>query len=1078
MEWWVCFLQWLKSANSHGFLCSSICIRLFRDTNLLSMKNLLSIISFILFSLSLSAQKNVKPATALPFDTTVTAELKFRNVGPWRGGRSTAVVGDLNDEQLFYFGSTGGGVWKTQDGGSNWKNISDGFFGGSVGSIAVSKSDPATILVGMGENTMRGNVSEGMGIWKSENGGRSWKNMGLTDTRHIMRIVIHPKNPNVIYVAALGHLFGPNSERGIFRSMNGGVSWEKILYVNENVGACDLVIDPTDPNILLATFWNVKRTPYSLESGGPGSGIYKTTDAGNNWTNITKNKGLPQDTLGIIGITIAASNPDIYYAIIEAKTGGIFKSDDAGKTWNKVSDNSNQRQRAWYFSKIFCDPKNENVVYVLNVEFWKSTDGAKTFKSINTPHGDHHDLWIDPNNPKRMIIGDDGGAQVSFDGGNNWSTYYNQPTAQIYRVSTDNEVPYRIYGAQQDNTSLRISHRSKGGQIDNNDWSPTAGFESGFVVPSPLDNDIVYGGNYSGFIGCYNHETGDARNITVWPNDPLGQGAGTQKYRFQWNFPIFFSPHNPKRLYAAGNVLFYTEDEGTTWIAMSPDLTTNDKTKQQPSGGIITKDNTGVEVYCTIFAAAESELEKGLIYTGSDDGLLYVTKDDGKNWENITPAGMPKDMMINCIEVDPFQKGKMYFAGTKYKSDDFTPYLYVTTDYGKTWNKITSGIADKHFTRVIRADKKREGLLFCGTEYGMYISYNSGANWYPFQLNLPIVPITDMTFKNNDLIVATQGRSFWILDDIAVLQKMESNISKKGFMVFPVRDTYRIDGYQIDNPVNAGKNPPPGVVMNYFLPELKNKKGEDSIAVLQIVIFDQQGDTINTYASNSGEKDYQIKNTKAGLNYFNWSFQYSGCVKVDGMFLWNGTPGGPAAAPGNYSAQIKYGKDSTTVNFKILPDPNSTATLQDYQLQHDFLITVRDKFNETQNAIKDMWALQSQMDAYINKLGSNAPQELKDSVASIKKQLTAIIDVLYEGRNKSNQDMLNYGIKLNDKLAGVYNAASYGNYRPSANQKIVYEELKMQIDEQLKKYEQIKSTQVAALNKMIIQLALPVIVTE
>lgn len=1033
------------------------------------------LVAIILLSLPLAGQKNAQKPASLPFDTLITNDLAFRNIGPWRGGRSTAVTGDLENEQLFYFGSTGGGVWKTNDGGSNWKNISDGFFGGSVGSIAISKSDPSVIYVGMGENSLRGNVSEGFGMWKSENGGRTWKHIGLDDTRHITRIVVNPKNPDIVYCAALGHLFGPNAERGIFRSTNGGKTWEKILFVNENVGACDLVADPTDADIMLATFWNVKRTPFSLESGGAGSGIYKTTNAGNSWENITKNKGLPQDTLGIIGITISASNPDVYYAIIESKTGGVFKSTDAGKTWNKTSSDNNLRQRAWYFSKIFCDPKNENIVYVLNVEFWKSTDGGNNFKSIPTPHGDHHDLWIDSNMPQRMIIGDDGGAQITFDGGKNWSTYYNQPTAQIYRVSTDNEVPYRIYGAQQDNSSLRIAHRSKGGQIDGSDWEPTAGFESGYIVADPLNNEIVYGGNYSGYIGCYNHETNDNRNITVWPNDPIGQGADVQKYRFQWNFPLLFSIHNPKRLYAAGNVLFYTEDAGTTWVAMSPDLTTNDKSKQQKSGGIITKDNTGVEVYCTIFAIAESPLEAEVIYTGSDDGLVYVTKDNGKNWVNITPADMPKGMMINCIEADPFQKGKMYFAGTKYKSDDFAPYTYVTEDYGKSWTKITNGIATNHFTRCIRSDKNREGLLYCGTEYGLYITYNGGINWFPFQLNLPLVPITDMAIKNNDLIIATQGRGFWIMDDLIILQQMENNMSKNGFRVFPVRDNYRIDGYKIENPVNAGANPPTGAVINYFIPTLKNAQGTDSISNLEIVLYDEKMNVINTYASSSTDKKLQLT-PATGLNQFAWNYNYKGCKEIEGMFLWNGTPGGPTAAPGKYIAKIKYGSDSTIVNFNVLPDPNSTATLADYRLQHQFLIEIRDKFNATQTAIQNMQALQNQMDDYVSKLDKYAPQELRDSVASINKQLTAIIDVLYESRNKSSQDMLNYGIKLNDKISGVYNAASSGNFQPSGNQKLVFEELSKQVDEQLAKYADIQSTQIPALNKMIHNLQLPVII--
>ncbi|MBK7038352.1 MAG: glycosyl hydrolase [Bacteroidetes bacterium] len=1041
-------------------------------------KNLLIFLLCISQLLFAQKSKNQNTVIALPFDTTITNQLQFRNVGPWRGGRSTAVVGDLENKQLFYFGATGGGVWKSNDGGNNWNNISDGFFGGSVGAITVSKSDPSVIYVGMGENSMRGNVSEGFGMWKSENGGRSWKNIGLNDTRHIMRIVVHPKNSDIVYCAALGHLFGPNNERGIFRSTDGGNNWKKIMYVSDNAGACDLVIDPTDPNILVATFWNVKRTPYSLESGGPGSGIYKTTDGGDNWINISTNKGLPKDTLGIIGITISKSNPNIYYAIVESKTGGVFKSTDAGKTWTKTNSESNLRQRAWYFSKIFCDPSNENIVYVLNVEFWKSTDGGKTFSSINTPHGDHHDLWIDPNDAQRMIIADDGGAQVSFDGGKNWSTYYNQPTSQIYRVTTDNDVPYRLLGAQQDNSSLRIKHRSEGGQIDGNDWEPTAGFESGHIVADPDNYNVVYGGNYSGFIGVYNHLNGDSRNITVWPNDPLGQGADIQKYRFQWNFPLFFSPHDANKLYAAGNVLFSTTDNGTTWNAISPDLTTNDKSKQQPSGGIITKDNTGVEVYCTIFAAAESPLEKDVIYTGSDDGLIHITKNGGQTWENITPVDLPKFTMINCVEPDPLQKGKMYFAGTKYKSDDFTPYLYVTEDYGKSWKKITNGINKDHFTRVIRADKKRKGLLYCGTEYGMYISYNDGANWYPFQINLPIVPITDMTIKNNDLILATQGRGFWILDDISALQEMNNEIKQKPFHVYTIRDSYRIGGYQIENPVNAGKNPTPGLVINYYIPAKPGSPNEpDSGKVLSIELYDNNNKLINTYSSSATDKNVKLE-FQTGLNQFNWNFNYADAKKVEGMFLWNGTPGGPSAAPGAYKAEIKYGSDSVLMNFNILPDPNSDATPEDYQLQHDFLIQVRDKFDEVQTAINDMWSLQKQMDNYINKLGDSAPKELKDSVAALNSRMTSIIESVYETRNKSNQDMLNYGIKLNDKLAGVYNAASSGNFRPSKNQISVYNELSKEADIQLAKFEEIKKTEVKKINDMIRSLNLPIIIVE
>ncbi|MBC8048083.1 MAG: glycosyl hydrolase [Fimbriimonadaceae bacterium] len=1033
----------------------------------------------IVFAEIAIAQKNKTATDApLPFDTAITNEIQFRCIGPWRGGRSTAVAGDLQDKNLFYFGSTGGGVWKTIDGGNNWKNISDGFFGGSIGSVAVSKSDPSIIYVGTGENSLRGNVSEGNGIWKTENGGRTWKNIGLTDTRHIFRIVIHPKNPDIVYVSALGHLFGPNTERGIFRTKDGGKTWSKILYVNENVGACDLIIDPTEPNNLLVSFWNVKRTPYSLESGGIGSGIYKTTDGGDNWINISNNKGLPKDTLGIIGITICPSNPNKYYAIIESKTGGVFVSEDAGKTWNKTNDESKLRQRAWYFSKIFADPKDENIIYVLNVQFWKSIDGGKTFNQINTPHGDHHDLWIDPNDGNRMIIGDDGGAQISFDSGKNWSTYQNQPTAQFYRVSTDNAVPYRILGAQQDNSSVRIRHRSLDGEIDGNDWEPTAGFESGHIVADPKNPDIVYGGNYSGFLGMFNHITNDNRALTVWPEDPIGQGGEFLKYRFQWNFPIFFSPHDSTTLYAAGNVLFKTTDKGTTWVPISPDLTTNDKSKQQKSGGIITKDNTGVEMYCTIFAAAESVLEKDLIYAGSDDGLLHVTKDGGKNWENITPPDLPRFTLFNCIEIDPFDKGKMYFAATRYKLDDNTPYLYVTKDYGRTWKKITKGINPNHFTRVIRCDQKIKGLLYCGTENGLYISYDEGNNWFAFQNNLPIVPITDITIKNNDLIIATQGRSFWILDDLSILQSMNYEIAKhpagageKNLHVYPVRNSFLIGGSQNEKPVNAGMNPKPGVVINYYL-----KNDPDTNAV-EVTIYDHMDSVIKIFSTKASDKDLQFKAGK-GLNQFSWDMQYPPAKKIDGMFLWNGTPTGLAAAPGNYKTKIKYGKDSVITEFIILRNPNSEVTDEDHILQHQFLEQITDKFNETQAAILEIRSLRTQLNDYVSKLGDKCPKELKDKSEEINKQLTAIEDVLYETKNKSEQDMLNHGIKLNDKLAGLYNAVSFGNFRPSQNSKEVFNDLSKQIDVQLEKLNQIKKTDIAAMNELIRKNNLPAIITK
>ena len=770
------------------------------------MKKLTMLAATALVALSSTAQKK-QAAPVTNDDSIVFSKVKYRSIGPYRGGRSGAVAGDLQQKNTFYFGGTGGGVWKTIDGGSNWKNISDKYFGGSIGCVSIAPSDNTILYVGEGENSLRGNVSEGFGIWRSDDAGRSWRNLGLKDTRHIIRIIIHPKNPDIVWVAAIGHLFGPNEERGIFKTIDGGKTWKKILYINNQTGCSDLVMEPGNPSVLYAGTWRMLRTPYSMESGGEGSGLWKSIDGGETWKNITAAKGLPKGLWGIVGVAVSQSNSDKVYAIMENKEGGLYVSNDAGLSWTLQSSDNSIRQRAWYYTKVFVDPKNENNVYVLNVSFLKSTDGGKTFKSIRTPHGDHHDLWIDPADVNRMIVADDGGAQISFDGGENWSTYENQPTAQFYRVSTDNHFPYRILGAQQDNSTVRILSRSDGGQIGTNDWQETAGSESGYVVADPLNTDIVYGGNYSGSLSRLDHKTGENRAVSVWPDDPLGAGADVAKYRFQWNFPIFFSPHNPKKLYAGGNMLFVTENEGASWTALGGDLTTNDKTRQRSSGGPITKDNTGVEVYCTIFTATESALEKDLLWTGSDDGLIHVSRDGGQHWENVTPKDAGQWMMWNCVETDPFKKGKAYFAGTKYKSDDFAPYLFKTEDYGKTWVKITNGIPAIHFTRALRADKKRPGLLYCGTEYGMYISYDDGANWAPFQLNLPMVPITDLTIKENDLIVATQGRSFWVLDDLTVVQQKDNSITDKNLFVFGVNDSYRYACFHNPNTRNAGMNP-------------------------------------------------------------------------------------------------------------------------------------------------------------------------------------------------------------------------------------------------------------------------------
>lgn len=1032
--------------------------------------------------LSAMAQKKNAKATAAPIvesntDSVLFSKVKYRLVGPFRGGRSGAVAGSYKNKMNFYFGSTGGGVWKTTDGGSNWKNITDKYFGGTIGSVAVAPSDESIIYVGEGENTMRGNVAEGLGgMWRSTDGGRTWNNLGLKDGRHITRIIIDPKDPNIVLVGVMGHLFGPNEERGVYKTTDGGKTWKRTLYANNQTGCSDLVSEPGNPSVLYAGMWHVIRTPYSMESGGDGSGIYKSIDGGDTWKNISSNKGFPKGIWGIVGVAVAPSNTDKIFALVENANGGLFVSNDAGETWTLQCSDNNIRQRAWYYSKVYVDPKNENLVYCPNVEFMRSKDGGKTFASMNTPHGDHHDLWIDPEDGNRMIVADDGGAQISYDAANNWSSLMNQPTAQIYRVSTDNAFPYHILGAQQDNTTIRIKSRTSGAGISERDWEGTAGAESGYVVADPLNPDVVYGGNYGGYLSRLDHKTGENRAINVWPDNPMGAGADVQKYRFQWNFPFFFSPHNPKRLYAGGNHLFVTENEGQSWETISPDLTTNDKRKQISSGGPITKDNTSVEYYCTIFTGIESALEKDLLWIGSDDGVLSMSKDAGKNWENVTPPAAGKWMMWNCIETDPFKKGTAYVVGTKYKSDDFTPYMYKTEDYGKTWTTITNGIHKMHFTRALRADHKRPGLLYAGTEYGMYISYDYGSNWKKFQLNLPIVPVTDMTIKDNDLIVATQGRAFWAIDDLSLLQQKSDDVMGKNLHVFAVNDAYRVEGgggrrqRGAGNVLpNMGENPPAGVVFNYFL-----KDANDSSKV-SISIFDKQNKPIKTYSKKAKEATDKLE-FAAGMNQFVWDMNYPPAEKADGMILWNGSIGSVKAAPGKYHARFRYGKDSVDVPFVIKADPNYKITEADYDAQVGFLLQVRDKFSEVQNGIKNIRTVRTQITDFMAKLDTTtATKDLKTQGDSINKQLTTIEEALYQTKSKSFQDVLNFPIRINDKLAGLYGVAASGQNPPSKQSRETLADLGSQADVQLSKLKKILDTDLPSFNKLINEKQVPVI---
>jgi len=1010
----------------------------------------------------------------LQFDEKYYDGMQWRGIGPYRGGRSAAVTGVPGKANLYYFGSTGGGVWKTINAGASWVNISDGYFGGSIGAVAVSEYDNNVIYVGGGEKTVRGNVSYGYGMWKSLDAGKSWNQIGLVNSRHISRIRIHPDNPDIAYVAVMGDLYKPGPERGVYKTNDGGLNWEKILFSNDYAGAVDLIFDPSNPRILYASTWKISRSPYDLSSGGKGSALWKSTDEGKNWKEISKNEGYPQDVLGIIGIAVSPANPERIWTIVEANNGGVYRSDNGGESWSQLNDNRSLRQRAWYYSRIYADTKDPEVVYVLNVNYHKSTDGGRTFKSYNAPHGDHHDLWISPENPERMIIGDDGGAQISFDGGESWSSYNNQPTAQFYRVVTDNHFPYRIYGAQQDNSTVRILHRTDGRSIADTDWESTAGGESAHLAIDPLNNDIVFGGSYGGYLTWVDHKNNQRRSINVWPDNPMGHGAEGMRYRFQWNFPLFFSPHNNKKLYTASNHLHVSYDAGDSWEIISPDLTRNDPERLVSSGGPITKDNTGVEYYCTIFAALESPYEKDLIWTGSDDGLIHISRDGGANWENVTPKDMPEWMMINSIDPDPFVKGGAYIAGTKYKSGDYEPYLYRTKNYGKSWTKITNGIDPDHFTRVVRADPERQGLLYAGTETGMYISFDDGNYWKPFQLNLPIVPITDLTIKNNNLIAATQGRSFWMIDDLSPLHQLGKDLISKEFFLYKPLDAWRIGSVSGNRvPVNAGQNHPGGVMIYFYL---ETEPGEES--EINLEILDSEGKIIKTFSTRPDEKEFKLE-VKKGMNMFVWNMIYPDAEGFDGMILWGGQLRGPKAVPGKYNVKLNYNGKSEIKDFNILADPRSETSQEDLEDQFKFLISIRDKLTQSHIVIKQIRKLKAELSKYKTRLNDSEDyKQLIKLINETSKSAENIEKELYQTKNRSGQDPLNYPIKLTNKLAHLASLSSNGNNKPTKQAYKFHEEVTTEIDRQIVNWESLINKELKQINMQILEMKIKPIIIE
>jgi len=1038
----------------------------------------LSVIVYLAFAKANSQQLPSPPAAESLYKSQ-----EFRLLGPFRGGRSAAVTGVPGKPNLFYFGAAGGGVWKTLDGGRTWGNISDGFFGGSIGAVTVAPSDHNVIYVGGGEKTLRGNVSSGYGIWKTENAGKTWAQAGLPDSKHVPRIAVDPKDHNTVYAAVLGDIYKPTKERGVYKSTNGGKTWTQKLFSNDLAGAVDLIIDPSNPRTLYASTWRVQRTPHSLSSGGDGSALWKSTDYGETWKEISKNEGFAKGTLGIMGITVSAVNSDKLYAIVENKDeGGLYSSNDAGLTWKKMNDDRSLRQRAWYYTRVYVDTQDENTVYVVNVNYHKSTDGGRNFNSFNAPHGDHHDLWIAPENPQRMIIGDDGGAQVTYDGGDTWSTYHNQPTSQFYRITTDNAFPYRIYVAQQDNSTIRIPHRTTGYSITEDDWEGTAGGESAHIAVDPKDNDIIYGGSYGGYLSRYNHKTKSERAINVWPDNPMGHGADGMKYRFQWNFPIFFSKHEPNKLYAFSNNVHITTNEGDSWETISPDLTRNDPTKQVSSGGPITQDNTSVEYYCTIFAAAESPLKAGELWIGSDDGLVHLSKDGGKNWNNITPKGFPEWTMVNSIEPSRFNPATCYIAATSYKLGDFTPYIYKTADYGKTWKKITAGIAPQHFTRVVREDSENPNMLYAGTETGLYISTDQGTSWQSFQMNLPIVPITDLAVKDNNLIIATQGRSLWIHDDLnLVRQAFVSSLSRKlptgqagqtDHKLFAPKPSYRMAGSAGMQSTTAGTNHPAGVQVHFYIPTVTEK---DSVALR---FYDSKDQLLKTVSSH-GKKDKLV--AKTGANLYNWNTELDGAARLPGMILWWANLSGPKAVPGNYRVELDVNGQQQSQPITIMVAPTSEATVANMQAQFTFVQAVNKTVDQAHTSIKNIRLFNEKLAGFKTIYGDRTEAGIKNMLKladSMKTKFGDIEKALYQTQNRSGQDPLNFPIRLTNKLAHLNALVTVGDFAPTQQDELVRKELTTAIEKELATFNSILETDVKAFNEQFRKLELDYLILE
>jgi photosystem II stability/assembly factor-like uncharacterized protein len=981
-------------------------------------------------------------APSLPVDPSFYANMKWRNIGPQRGGRSLGCAGSPGRPNEYYFGATGGGLWKTVDAGQNWFPVTDGQVkSSSVGAVAVAETNPDIVYIGMGETQLRGSITQGDGVYKSTDAGKTWRHLGLKETQAISRVRVHPTNPDIVYVAALGHPYGDNEERGVFRSTDGGNTWKKILYVGPNAGAADLIIDRTNPKILYATTWQVYRKAWKMWGGGELCKLFKSVDGGDNWIELSKNPGMPAGPLGKIGITVSPADPNRLWAIVEANDGGVFRSDDGGWTWKRTNEERKLRQRAFYYSRIYADPWDRETVYCLNVGFYKSTDGGVTFNTeIIPPHGDNHDLWIDPNNPERMVSANDGGGCVSINGGKTW-TEQDYSTTQLYHVIATNDVPYHVAGAQQDNTTLAIpsdgwDHLLADGP-NHGYYYEVGGGESGYIAQHPTKLDLFYAGSQGALLTRYNRATGQIRDIQVYPRFFSGEPASALPERWQWTYPIVFSPLDPNILYTCSQHVWKTTDDGQSWERISPDLTYADPETLGPTGGIITKDMNGPEIYATVFTLAPSFYDLQTLWAGSDDGKVHITRNGGKNWTDITPKALPKFSRVSMIDASRHAPGTAYLAANRYQVDDRQPYVFKTEDYGKTWTKITAGIAEGHFARAVREDPVRKGLLFLATEHGVYVSFDDGGQWQPLQLNLPDAPVHDLVIKDQDVVLGTHGRGFWILDDIGPLRQFGPERKNEEVVFFqpadPIRKIYSAE-------------------FQYYL-----KNPADSIS---IEVLDAGGKVIQTFSAKKTDKPATPERGRpappslnAGLNKFSWNLRYPGSTVFDGMIIWSARPqNGPVAPVGAYKVRFRCGTYTQEFGFNIRMNPNLEGVSEaDLKEQFDLAIRIRDKVSMANEAVIRIREVKKELDQKIEKADASAQPALK----TLRDNLSAIEEDLYQVRNQSSQDPLNFPIKLNNRLASLQRSVETGDGRPTNGAYKVFEELSKELDGHLARLKEV-----------------------